>query len=147
MLYSDFGKNSIQVQLQSNAEVHKTSSFTEQGFVFAPFDFEAPTYIIPNASSELLLIHEIPDYTRALTPVANASESSPHKQLIKKAIETINATDLEKVVLARTASLTFSKMDVIALFSLLLRHIQRPIPTVGIIQILVFGLVLHLKRY
>lgn len=116
VLYSDFGKNSIQAQLQSNAEVYKTSSFTEQGFVFAPFDLEVPTYIIPNASSELLQIHEIPDYTRAFTPVANSSESSPHKQLIKKAIETINATELEKVVLARTASLTFSKMDVIALF-------------------------------
>lgn len=116
VLYSDFGKQSIHALLQLDSKIHQVSFFTESGFVFAPFDLEFPTYIIPTTSSEQLYIDKIPDYPTALTSLDKTSESSAHKHLIKKAIETINTSNLEKVVLARSASVTFPKVDILALF-------------------------------
>lgn len=116
VLYSDFGEQSMQALFQLDAKAYKTSFYTESGFVFAPFDLDLPTYIIPTTSSERLHIDEIPDYPTALEYLAKTSESTSHKHLIQKAIETINTSELKKVVLARSASVTFPKVDILALY-------------------------------
>lgn len=116
VLYSDFDENTIHAQLQTDEKTYMTSSYHEQGFVFAPFDLKIPTYLIPASVSEVFITDSVPVSATSLRPSVSVSNSTLHKNLVSRAIEAINTSDLEKVVLARTASLTFPKMDILKLF-------------------------------
>lgn len=116
VLYSDFGKTSIKATLQTNTKTYTTSDFKEKGFVFSPFDNTIPTYLIPLEASKELHLDTTPISLKKNNPTALKSEPSKHKNLIRQAIDEIDSSELEKVVLARTLTLEFHNYDEIELF-------------------------------
>ena len=117
VLYSDFNQNLIKALFQTNAKSYQTSKFNESGFVFAPFDLKnQPTYIIPEPVSEFLEFNLKRKSPSFLSFQDLKSSAEVHKNLIKKAIQFIRETTLEKVVLARTAEIEFLNINVLELF-------------------------------
>ena len=117
VLYSDFNQNSIKALFQNNAKSYQTSKFNESGFVFAPFDLKnQPTYIIPEPVSESLEFNLKSKSPSFLFSQNSKSNAEVHKNLIKKAIQSIKITALEKVVLARTAEIEYLNINILDLF-------------------------------
>lgn len=117
VLYSDFNQNVIKALFQTNSKSYQTSKFNESGFVFAPFDQKnQPTYIIPEPVSESLEFNLKSKSPSFLSSQNSKSNAEVHKNLIKKAIQFIRETTLEKVVLARTAEIEFLNINLLELF-------------------------------
>ena len=49
VVYSRPINSTIKCWLQKDNTLHKTESFTESGFVFAPFDFKNESIVLPEA--------------------------------------------------------------------------------------------------
>ena len=117
VLYSNFNNNTIEALLQTNAKSYQSSRFNEVGFVFAPFNLKKqPTYLIPESVSEVLEFNLKSKSTSFLYSQNSKSNPKVHKNLIKKAIQSIQKTTLEKVVLARTAEIEFLNINALELF-------------------------------
>ena len=117
VLYSNFNQNDIKALFQTNAKSYKTSKFNESGFVFAPFDLKnQSTYIIPEPVSESLEFNLKSKSPSFLSFQNLKSNAEAHKNLIKKAIQSIKITALEKVVLARTAEIEYLNINLLDLF-------------------------------
>ena len=116
ILLSDFGKNSVSARLQTNSITYKTNDFSEQGFVFAPFDLSSSVYLIPNEVTKEIGLNEFSTFSSSYNAVYGTISPNQHKRLISDAIKAIDGSALEKVVLARTAELDFIKMDIVQLF-------------------------------
>ena len=116
VLYSSFNDDSCHAFFQSDKKSHIVSDFSESGFIFAPFDLNRPTYIIPNLKSEL--INFTPRFIKKSPSLFQEIQNDPkvHVKLVKQALDAINSTDLHKIVLARKAEFEFQDIDVIALF-------------------------------
>ena len=117
VLYSNFNENTIKALLQTNAKSYKSSGFKEAGFVFAPFNLKKqPAYLIPESVSEALEFNLKSKSTSFSFSQNSKSNPKIHKNLIKKAIQFIRETTLEKVVLARTAEIEFLNINLLELF-------------------------------
>jgi len=116
VLYSDFGNISLKAILQTDTKTYTTSDFKEKGFVFSPFDNTIPTYLIPFEASKELQLDTTPISSKKNNLTLFNSDSTAHKNLIRHAIEEINSSELEKVVLARTSSIEFHNLDEVELF-------------------------------
>ena len=116
ILSSDFGKNSISARLQTNSITYKTKDFSEEGYVFAPFDLSSAVYLIPNEETEEIELNEPSTFSASFNAVYGTISHNQHKRLVSDAIKAIDGSALEKVVLARTAELNFIKMDIVQLF-------------------------------
>ena len=63
ILSSEFGKNSISARLQTNSITYKTKDFSEEGYVFAPFDLSSSVYLIPNEVTEEIGLNEFSSFS------------------------------------------------------------------------------------
>ncbi|EDP96359.1 chorismate-binding protein [Kordia algicida OT-1] len=90
------------VILQKNDLLHTVSDFTESGFVFAPFDTTKQTILIPFdeiLSGELNRLQEDKTSIEAFHPSAEAQKK--HVQLVQKGVDTIQNSEIKKIVLSR----------------------------------------------
>jgi isochorismate synthase len=93
----------IKSWLQNDDTLHKTETFTESGFVFAPFDFSQQSIVLPETDCEHHILEtnhlenddKINDFTIAKT------NKDDHTNLVSKGIKTIKNGVLKKVVLSR----------------------------------------------
>lgn len=116
VLYSDFNQTQFNAIFQNSSKAYQTSEFDKNGFVFAPFDLSQPTYIIPDDISEHTT-YNLPKFKDSFfSSQIQTTNAKAHKKLIKKAIQNIFETNLEKVVLARSCEIEFSILDPIGLF-------------------------------
>ena len=116
VLYSDFNQTQFKALFQNSSKAYQTSEFDKNGFVFAPFDLSQPTYIIPDDISEHAT-YKLPKVKDSFfSSQIQTTNAKAHKKLIKKAIQNIFKTNLEKVVLARNCEIEFSILDPIGLF-------------------------------
>ncbi|WP_317166985.1 MULTISPECIES: chorismate-binding protein [Winogradskyella] len=106
VVYSRPINSIIKSWLQNDTTLHKTESFGESGFVFAPFDFKEQSILLPEADckySTLEIEHlDIEDNSKNVS--IEASEKEAHINLVSKGIATINSGSLKKVVLSRCES-------------------------------------------
>ncbi len=121
--YRKPNNEAITAILQDNTAVHHCKDFTEQGFVFAPFDNRKETIIFPIERSERLYLSytefdsdQIEEYDTCVVD----SDKEQHITLVEKGIAEITSGKLEKVVLSRAEKIKSSNVDPIKLFNRLL---------------------------
>ncbi|WP_142785813.1 chorismate-binding protein [Changchengzhania lutea] len=126
VVYRKPNEETTQAIFQHTNDLYQTSTFTESGFVFAPFDNERDAVLMPFAHSEKLSIEE--KQSELLVSHTNTKSSSSiedelqHIELIKRGINAIENTDLKKVVLSRKETMALSDDNPISIFRKLLSH-------------------------
>lgn len=108
--------------LQNDEQLHTVTDYTENGFVFAPFDARHKAILFPSDQTQIIEsdfeIDEGIETHENLKSEGSGKEN--HENMVKKAISEIALTPLEKVVLSRCETLTSSCYDPLVLFKNLL---------------------------
>lgn len=101
----------------STDELIVSESFTEQGFVFAPFDDREQAIVFLETASEWIQEEIRPKFSesnRAIHVVP--SDASQHIHLVRKAVEAIQQGDFQKVVLSRKEYIPLEDLEVQEVF-------------------------------
>jgi isochorismate synthase len=104
-----------------------TNSFSESGFVFAPFDSEQKAILFPKETSEFIS-EELATNVYQLNEIrekqfyANESSKEHHIKLVKKTIEEINKNDLKKVVVSREEQIEIKDFNLVEIYQKLLQN-------------------------
>ena len=102
VVFSKPNSKSIKTYIQITEETHVINDHSEIGFVFAPFDSEKKSYYIPLKNSIVLeLEHQDIEGIYQSSSFREIKSISDHSNLVTKAIDEINTTNLEKVVLSK----------------------------------------------
>lgn len=106
--------STLKLYLQNDATLYETSTFTESGFVFAPFDLEQlPSVIIPFNTSTFYTVEFPQKATKTINKdeftVGSNDDKATHLNLVKKGIAAIKNNTLQKVVLSREEVINASK--------------------------------------
>ncbi len=129
VMYRKPHKTGIDALLQTNNSLHITSGFTEQGFVFSPFDAINETVIIPTDQSEQIFLNTLEDnkedgfsnvVSSQLKKNQNTTAKTQHIHLVNKGVQAIKENVFKKVVLSRSETLSIKNNDPIHLFKQLL---------------------------
>lgn len=100
VLYRSPNKNTVIARFQHSDELHKLSKFTDQGFVFAPFDTMQSPILLKNDEQIVTTFEAINTPSEgALKEIETVKEE--HINLVAKGLKVINSGDLKKVVLSR----------------------------------------------
>ena len=114
----------VKTMLQSEDTLHKILDYKESGFVFAPFNNEEDSILIPFNQSKILICSNS-NQNKSEESSINISEDQLSKEfhidLVQKAIEAIKSNQLKKVVLSRCEKVTLSETNPIKLFIQLLK--------------------------
>ena len=126
--YRKPGETSVKALLQNNSETYQTKDLSESGFVFAPFNSEANSYIIPSDNSEIIEFN----YVEKETVVSEENslngvdfeymeeDQKRHETLVQKGIDQIKEGEFKKVVLSRSEKVQVLDPDPIRIFKELL---------------------------
>jgi isochorismate synthase len=108
----------IKCWLQKDDALHTTTTFTESGFVFAPFDFKDESILLPQEDCEHHILEaDALDIDQNVSGnEINATHKEQHIALVSKGIETIKQTDLKKVVLSRCEIKELGNANPISIF-------------------------------
>jgi len=121
--YRKPNSNKVNGLLQKDSALHIAKTFTESGFVFAPFDDAESTILIPFSSSgSLSVVYNTNEDKAFEKPLFNttADDKSNHIDLVKKGIKAIKDNQFEKVVLSRKEIVSISHSNPITIFKRLL---------------------------
>lgn len=113
--------DSINYLAQQDDELQVTADFTESGFVFAPFAASKQAVLIAGKPTIIAcdeLKAELPVESLELT--ISETERQQHLQLVERAVQEINETSLQKVVLSRKQIAKISDTSPVTLFRRLL---------------------------
>ncbi|QHI35856.1 Putative isochorismate synthase MenF [Kordia antarctica] len=111
---------SVNVIFQNDDRLHTVSDFTESGFIFAPFDATQKAILLPfdeTFEGEITNFESANIINEIYDPSAEAKKK--YEQLVQKAIETIQDSEIEKIVVSRKEEID-SKKDSFLLFQQLL---------------------------
>nr|WP_321243297.1 chorismate-binding protein [uncultured Psychroserpens sp.] len=117
----------VKAIFQVDEQLHTVTDFTENGFVFAPFDATEKTILFPSENcqtiiSECLFSSENTSTKNFISTGSNSQEE--HINLVQKGIEHINTGALKKVVLSRVEKIPISEDNSIQFFKSLLQKYQ-----------------------
>lgn len=103
VVYSRPINSVIKCWLQQDDALHTTSNFTESGFVFAPFDLNNESILLPQVHCQhnTLEASHIDLKKEITTTSVDEQGKDSHLALVSKAVKTIKKGELEKVVLSR----------------------------------------------
>ncbi|WP_034888036.1 chorismate-binding protein [Gillisia sp. Hel_I_29] len=106
---------------QKDDQTHLIHDFEESGFVFAPFDNEQDSFLIPSDESEFLEADfQVDDDNMSDNSISIEIESEAGKQnhldLVQQALDAIKNGDLKKVVLSRKESVKLEAPNALLLF-------------------------------
>ncbi|MBO3117601.1 chorismate-binding protein [Winogradskyella sp. DF17] len=119
VVYSRPINSIIKFWLQKDDALHKTNSFSESGFVFAPFDLKEPPILFPKLDCEYGSL-EI-DYIQSVSAAkANrtleSTDKKKHESLVSKGLNYIEEGYLNKVVLSRVQETQLEQFEPIEIF-------------------------------
>ncbi len=108
----------------ANSNLKYSNSYTEEGFVFAPFDDKDAAILFDKETCEII---EEPYKEEEKSTSENnieiiASDKNEHIQLIEKGIEEIKKNQFKKVVLSRKEVVKISNLEIVKTFKKLLSH-------------------------
>jgi len=112
----------IKALLQEDNVLHTVKNFSETGFVFAPFNVENDSVLIPLERAELIST----DYISEKINLDTASKSKgngnrrDHIELIEKGLSDLQSGDLTKVVLSRVEEHKLQDFNIQKIFNTLL---------------------------
>jgi len=123
IIFSKPESRSVKAYIQRNTETHIIKDYSESGFVFAPFDSTKDSYYIPLENSIVIDVKQ-PDFkvSSQSSSLRSIDSTNNHLQLVSKAIDEINATDLEKVVLSREFKFNLEFSNPIDIFKKLVQN-------------------------
>ncbi len=115
--------NTIKASIQKNDTVYYTNDYTEQGFVFAPFDDRKPAILFPLSESEILATTTIGLDKEAITAIGKFNYSPlpeetqlTYQNLIQKSIDFLKTTKVKKVVMSRRQVVDYPSFRLIETF-------------------------------
>lgn len=131
--YRKPGEKSVNAFLQKDDVTFFAKDLSESGFVFAPFNSEASSYLIPSEVSELMELdlenNGIENDNFEEDPLNGVDfefmeeDQKIHENLVQKGIDTIKSGDLKKVVLSRSERVQVLDPDPIRILkNLLLKY-------------------------
>ncbi|MCF6280358.1 MAG: chorismate-binding protein [Flavobacteriaceae bacterium] len=104
---------------QQDNSTYFSSDFSENGFVFAPFNSNEKTLLIPLSTADKFSF-KLDDISisEASEIKNNTSETEriEHEKLVQKGIDFINASDVDKVVLSRKELVKVDDCDVFEIY-------------------------------
>lgn len=109
--------------LQKDDAIHYCTDFTESGFVFAPFDSNQSSFLIPFGNATHITHSFVKSDNMKLSDYISDSDSSQkdfHINLVKKGIDAIQQNAFKKVVLSRCEVVETNEQDPISIFEKLL---------------------------
>lgn len=127
--YRNPSETRIKAFLQHENVIHKTTDFTESGFVFSPFNIEETSILIPVEASEIIECQseETSENLKANNEASEVNKTSEepsakenHIKLVEKGIQAIHKGVFVKVVLSRNESVAISETNPIEIFKKLL---------------------------
>ena len=123
VLFSKHESHSLKAYIQTNTQTHTIKDYSESGFVFAPFDAAKESYYIPLEDSIVIELEHLDFELRLPSNHLNKVDSTvDHLKLVSSALDTINATDLEKVVLSREFKFNLESSNPIEIFKTLVHN-------------------------
>lgn len=128
VLYSKPNAAAVKGLFQNDDTVFISKNLDESGFVFAPFDTEKRTILIPVEQSETLEVKlrefatVIPAKTEIDGEELTMQSMQQHISIVLKATAAIRDNDLQKVVLSRKETVNLSEANAIKLFKRLLAY-------------------------
>ena len=121
--YRKPNENLLKAIFQNDDELHYTSDFIENGFVFAPFDNREKAVLIPSSNSNLIEVNcailSVSDKPYIKNHVSVLGKEN-HINLVLKGIKAINSGMFKKVVLSRKEELVIGEESPIIIFQRLL---------------------------
>ncbi|MEN8186940.1 MAG: chorismate-binding protein [Bacteroidota bacterium] len=115
---------------QKEDQLYFLEDFSQQGFVFAPFDNTKPAIIFPSEKSEILQA-EIPKYlsiskqgrfSSKLNLSEKKKEKQRHLELVQNGIDFIRSGNVSKVVLSRKEEIKIKEFSVSKIFQKLIQN-------------------------
>ena len=106
---------------QKTKQSYTLADFSENGFVFAPFD-EGDTLIIPENETERITV-KLSENTiepHIISPVVNTSEKANYQSLVETAIHFIEHGNASKIVTSRVQEVKLGKFDLSEIINRLL---------------------------
>lgn len=131
VIYRKPAENRVNALLQRDKTPHKTKDHTESGFVFAPFNSEADSFLIPGDNSDQYEFEYLAegslddrdpdDVTGNFDFELMEEDQKQHENLVQKGIDAIKQGDLKKVVLSRSEKVELYDPDALRIFKNLLQ--------------------------
>lgn len=123
--YRKPNENTIKAILQETNDLFFTEDFTDQGFVFSPFNGAEDSVLIPIKHSEIIssaLECDISAEVKRSLKINYASKEAKdfHTNIIKKGVEAIENKAFRKVVLSRYETVNLPNANPISIFKKLL---------------------------
>lgn len=127
VIYRKPNATHVNVVFQNNDTIYRTSSFTESGFVFAPFDSSQEAVLIPVNKSEQFLVAFQAEENRIIPKTYASSNKNKqlHVNLVQSGIDAIKNNHFQKVVLSRSEHIQLSETNFIEIF----KHLLNAHPT------------------
>ncbi|MCK7590562.1 chorismate-binding protein [Subsaxibacter sp. CAU 1640] len=125
--YRKPNETTLKALLQTSDEMYQINGYSESGFVFAPFDSDKDSILIPISKSELLQC----EFNTSAVKETNKSIISEEKEarknhisLVQKGVDAINSDQFQKVVLSRKEEIKVEEANSIEIFKKLLNKYE-----------------------
>lgn len=118
VVYSRAINSIIKCWLQNDDTLHTTLGFSESGFVFAPFDLNDKSILLPETECKhytLEIAHLDLEENFKTASIENKGEAE-HLQLVTKGIDAVKTGSLSKVVLSRKVEKDLEKANPFTVF-------------------------------
>ena len=122
VVYRKPNKKEVLAFFQKDANLNETSTFSDEGFVFAPFDSNEKAVLIPKEKSEYFkeYLKEFSSLNSINDITDDLSSKENHINLITSGIKAIKSGAFKKVVLSRKEKVDVNDFDVLSSFKKLL---------------------------
>lgn len=121
--YKKPNENHISGFFMKDDSLQYTESFTESGFVFAPFNADEKAILFPfeksNYYTEPLVLED--SYFDQNSFISDVKSKAFHVNAVQKAIDEIKNSELQKVVISRKETIDLSDFDLLKIYKKLLK--------------------------
>ena len=115
--------NCVKAIIQNNSSVNFVADFSSSGFIFAPFDAHEKAYMIPQGEAKSLsfpLKFEGNKPTSREIKGFDDTDKDIYIDLVQKAVDFINNSDTQKIVLSRKEKINIENTDTFRILEKLL---------------------------
>lgn len=123
VFYKMPNETTVKTLFQEDDFHYFNTSFSSDGFVFAPFNNSEKTLSIPFSKAEKKQ-HSINDFTSDFISKTSVLESAfdtdSHEELVQKGVDFIKKTEVSKIVLAREEKVDLESLDLLEIYQKLL---------------------------
>lgn len=124
VIYRKPNSEEVTAIIQKDKSLNISSDLSENAFVFAPFDENAKTVMIPYSISNIFTVKSKKTESAFINKELVNSENGKleHVELVKKGIDYINESHIDKVVLSRKEVVDFTEVNVLNTFQKLCNY-------------------------